>query len=213
MLKILSALLISACSINAYAASILPQISSSGDDGSFIINTDSTLFTDSDNIYNFTDFSILDNAALNITSSEPVFIYAQNSIYIDGSIFFAAGDLNLIAPEISFGAAAEFNLGTSGSITIVTTDATLSGDSSSASGSTITSDSSGSIVLSAGSDIAVISGSISSSSILIIEPVTSTVEGTFSITPTPVPLPAAGWLMLCGLSGLMLMAGKNRSRI
>lgn len=214
MIKLFLVLILSACSFSAYSASILPQYSSNGEDGSYSINTSNSLFADSDNIYNFTDFSILDGASLSISSPDPVFIYSQTAIYIDGSIFFDAGDLNLIAPEISFAGTTEFNMGTSGSITIVTNEATLSGDTPSVTGSTITSDGSGSIVLSSGGNVAVLSGSIVSSGILITEPVPTLDGGIITISPpTAVPLPAAGWLMLSGLSLLIATRRKYRSEI
>lgn len=117
----LSSLLIIFCafSFNAQASSALPQSSSTGADGLFNLLSDSTLFTDSDNIYNFTDFTIGAGTTLNITDSGPVYIFSQQSITISGSLIADSSDLHLIAPSIIASSTGSINA--LGDLNIITT--------------------------------------------------------------------------------------------
>jgi len=115
MIRLFTLILLSSISLHTHSQSVLPQAESNGEDGFFSINTDTSLFADADNIYNFADFSITDNATLHILSDSAVYIYSQQSITVDGTIFADTPELHLIAPEIT---GFNLNLNSSGSINL-----------------------------------------------------------------------------------------------
>ncbi len=159
-----SLLFLCVLAFNSHASSI-PQPASTGVDGDFnLLNGNDTLFSSTDNIYNFINFSIADGATLNIASSGPVYIYAQQSIIIGGNLFADSSDLHFIAPTIE--TAGNANISANGSITLILTDSSASNPGGNAS---------------SGNGITIDSGNPNIS---------------------PVPLPAAIWLMLSGLLSL-----------
>lgn len=108
-----------AFSFNAQASSVLPQSGSTGADGLFNLLSDSALFADSDNIYNFTDFTIGAGTTLNITDRGPVYIFSQQGITINGSLIADSSDLHLIAPSIIASGTGSINA--RGDLNIITT--------------------------------------------------------------------------------------------
>ena len=181
---------------NAHAATVLPQTESNGEDGAYTLISNATLFNDLDNIYNFTDFSIANGTTLNIFSDAAIFIYSTQSITINGLIYADTPELNFIAPEILITGTLDIsdNLGLfANNITFSTDDIISSG----------TSPSSGIIS----------SGTLTGGTTIIngIEPViidTTPITGG-SISLTPVPLPAALWLMITGLLSFGLIQRRH----
>lgn len=193
-------ILLSILTFNTQANSI-PQQTSSGVDGNFNLLTNDTLFSSIDNIYNFIDFNIADGATLNISNSGPVYIYAQQSITLNGNIMANTADLHLFSANITL----------NGNININNLLVAVDGTSTAT-----TPDISGAIILSGNPEASITSGYIDTTSIdgsinligannTLIPTNSSTTTGPIIITPSPVPVPAAIWLMISGLLSFGLL--------
>jgi len=180
------------------ASIVLPQESSTAEDGVFSISTDMTLWSDPDNIYNFENFHVGGGATLTIDNTGPVYIYSSQSITIDStsSLFSLVPDLYLIAPEIFLG-----SINTTGNLSLVAT--TLTVDSNSTTGAdtgtgAVTISNGGSVII---GDSIIPSGAtgtitLAGGSILISDTV---------LTITPVPVPPA---LLFFASGFMVLLSR-----
>ncbi len=188
-------------------AATLPQTESDGSDGLFSISSDTSLFSSTNNIYNFTDFSINNGAALTINSTEPVYIYSQQSITIDGSILYS-GELSLVAPDIQF-LNASFDASSLTFAILNTVDDGSGNTATSYSGSTLSNN--GTIFEVNGNNTTITTGNIDISAISFdITPVTSTTpDSVLILNPTPVPVPPAIALLLSGLGLLGLFSRRT----
>lgn len=192
----ISLLLLSIFTLNTQAANILIQDASSGVDGSLeLLNGNNTLFSNTDNIYNFVDFNIANGATLNIDSSGPVYIYSQQSITINGSLITNSPDLQLIAQTINI----------NGSITSTGSNLLIA----SASNNPTTPDVSNGAFISSSSGLTITTGMINTGTgnlIITGNPgLTPINSGTIVLTPSPVPVPAALWLMISGMLSIGLL--------
>ena len=214
MLKLsISLLLLSLFTINAQAASV-PQISSTGADGAFSLLNDDTLFSNTSNIYNFTDFNIAAGATLNVNNSDTVYIYSEQSIIINGALTSNSPDLHLIAPTITLG-----SLTATGSVVVtgqnfnISTGELTTTNPNNDNGVTI---GSGTFI---GSDLD-LTNPIGTGIIILDPSISFTIPTnpinvetiTFVTTPSPVPLPGALWLMMSGIIGFGLLKRRPQKR-
>ena len=194
-------LFLSILTLNAQASSILPQDTSTGTDGTFeLLNGADTLFNNTNSIYNFVDFNIASGTTLTIDSNGPVYIYSQQSITINGSLITNSPDLHLIAQAISF----------NGSINSTGGDLLIA----SASSNPTTPDVSNGSFISSNAGLTITTGTIDTGTVtsgnnlfITANPVITPINGgtTGIITPSPVPVPAALWLMLSGILSIGLL--------
>ena len=189
-----SLILLSVITFNTQASSILPQDNSTGADGLFNLLSDSSLFANPGNIYNFTDFTIAAGATLYITANnKPVYIYSQQNITIKGALITDTPYLHLIASQ---------QIDLTGSLISNSLVITTSEKDST------TQETTGSIILTNGSATGTTSTGIAGS--IIITNIASSIDiSAGTITLTSVPLPAALWLMISGLLSFGLMSRRD----
>ena len=209
MKKILSIITFCLLTFNAIASSIPLQDTSTGINGIFSITTDTALFDSPDNIYNFSDFMISSDTTLSVNSGQDIFIHSQTGMTIDGNISAPSSNLHLIAPEITINGSIFTSLSLSLYADTITIDAnTGSGSDPAPTSSIIISDGSGDYAL-IGDSTSVTIGDLSGFEAGTITPVIIPSEPIFLDNISPVPVPAALWLMLSGIMSLLVLSRRK----
>lgn len=195
----LSLLLLSIFIFNTNASGLLPQGLSTGSDGILdLLNSNRTLFNNTNNIYNFADFNIASDSTLNINNNSAVYIYSQQSIIINGALITNSPDLHLIAQSINL----------NGNITTSGTNLLMANASNNPSAPEINSGT----IINNNPSLMITIGTIKTDTISWDNAITITSSA--GLTPvfnapillSPVPVPAALWLMISGILSIGLLA-------
>lgn len=210
--------LFSAFTFNTHASSI-PQELSTGADGIFnLLTGEETLYGTADNIYNFADFNVAEGAILKIDNSGPVYIYTQQNITVAGTILTNSSDLHLISQSGGYVS------GITSSVTGLAIRSTETGTNfviiggytdtwnppTPDNGVTLGND----LILTTGTVDTITAGGnlnlLAGNTTITLTPVNNSGTITLITAPSPVPVPAALWLMLSGLLGMAAVIKRRR---